>query len=75
MREINKAKREHMQDSQDFEDKKLINLSKVPKEEQITLNYSLFHFSSTIKDDKLSLKLVEINIFNKFIFRRVHKSQ
>ena len=59
---------ENMQDSQDFEDQKLINLSEVPEEEQIKLNDSLFHFSSTIKNDKLSLKLVEISAYAPFIY-------
>ena len=58
----------NMQDSQDFEDNILINLSEVPKEEQIALNDSLFHFSSTIKDNKLSLKLVEISSFAPFVY-------
>ena len=59
---------ENMQDSQDFEEQKLINLSEVPEEERIKLNDSLFHFSSTIKNDKLSLKLVEISAYAPFIY-------
>ena len=59
---------ENMQDSQDFEEQKLINLSEVPEEEQIKLNDSLFHFSSTIKNGKLSLKLVEISAYAPFIY-------
>ena len=59
---------ENMHDSHDFEDKKLINLSEVPEEERIKLNDSLFHFSSTIKNGKLSLKLVEISAFAPFIY-------